>query len=222
MGRQKILITHLSKKQLIGTTSWLVPGTYYENAKLVSGKVDFVELLVYTWDEQTQELVNSEIDRLNSLTEHYGLFYTVHLPTDSIESVFEAHQYFEESKLKVLNYVVHPIPGVEKLLLFKGSEVSLENLKEKIVYHEKMAFDIGHHLLGEKFDSRYLKNVEEIHLMGVDGETDHLPIDENTLHRVRKIFGDQLKNVHLLCIEVFDFEDMNESLKVLKTFLISR
>lgn len=210
------------KKQLIGTTSWLVPGTYYENAKLVAQKVDFVELLVYTWDEQTYDLIDSEIDKLNWLTKHYGLLYTVHLPTDNTKNVFDAYEYFERSNLQIINYVLHPMTEIDKFLFLNGSKVSLENLKEKIIYHENMTFDIGHHLLGEKFDIRHIKNVKEIHLMGVNGQTDHLKIDECALHQVWNVFGNELKKVHLLCIEVFDIEGMFESLRILKNFLISR
>ncbi len=213
---------HLSKKQLVGTTSWLVPGTYYENAKLVAGKVDFVELLVYTWDEQTHDLVSTELDKLHHLTQEYGLLYTLHLPTDNIKNVSATYAYFKSSKLQILNYILHPMPGIEQFLSFNGAEISLENLKEEIFYHEHMVFDVGHHLLGKNFDKKYIKNVKEIHLMGVERGLDHLKIDEPTLHKVWEIFGDDLKRVQLLCIEVFDFRVMIESLEVLRDFLMKR
>ncbi|GAB4317675.1 cobamide remodeling phosphodiesterase CbiR [Pseudothermotoga sp.] len=206
-------------KKMIGTTSWLFPGTYYENARLVAQNVDFVELLVYTWDEETQNIIDVEIDKLNNLTEKYGLLYTVHLPTDNIENVFSAYRYFTISKLKIVNYVLHPLEGVETFLSLNGSNMSLENLKEKIIYHEKMTFDVGHHLLGKKFDTGFLKNVNEIHLMGVSQQKDHLRVNEETLIKISKIFGDSIEKIRLWCIEVFDINDMLESLSLVKSFL---
>lgn len=211
--------TNPSRKQLIGTTSWLMPGTYYQNAKLVAQQVDFVELLVYTWDQQTCDLMNSEISKLGSLSEKHGLFYTVHLPTDSIQNVVCAYEYFERSSLQIINYVLHPLNGIERFLFQNGSRVSVENLREKIVYHQNMTFDIGHHLLGERFDCKYTKNVNELHLMGVHDQRDHLRIDKETMQQVLEIFREELRRIPLLCVEVFDIQDLFESLKVLKAFL---
>lgn len=98
------------KKQLVGTTSWLVPGTYYENARLVAQSLNFVELLVYQWDRETKALFDSEKEKLISLHERYGLIYTVHLPTNDFEEVLKAYDYFERlsCKLSVVNYILHP------------------------------------------------------------------------------------------------------------------
>lgn len=198
-------------KQLIGTTSWLVPGTYYENARLVAQIVDFVELLVYTWDEKTIQLIHSEIDKLNSLTEKFDLFYTVHLPTDNAENAISAYDYFSKSKLKILNYVLHPMDGAQNLLYKHAKQISLENLKEKIEYHQNMTFDVGHHILGKKFPREFVKNVKEIHLMGVTENKDHLRLNERALNEVKNLFKEKIKKVPLLCFEVFDIKDMIDS-----------
>ncbi|MCS7233056.1 MAG: hypothetical protein N3C62_00530 [Synergistetes bacterium] len=202
----------LPKKQVIGTTSWLVPGTYYENALIASPFVDFIELLVYTWDEDTKALLISEIEKLNSLTEKNNLLYTVHLPTDNIINVEMAYDFFLKSNLKIINYVLHPMEGIEKFLLKNGKNVSLENLKEEIVYHENLTFDIGHHMLGKKFPKSYIKNIREVHLMGVIGEEDHLKLNEATLNELINFLGERLTSIPIICFEVFNIDDAVESI----------
>ena len=63
----------------LGTTSWLTGGDFLADARLVAGRVDFVELLVYTWDREMQARVAASLDALAAL----DLEYTLHLPTDS-------------------------------------------------------------------------------------------------------------------------------------------
>jgi len=41
----------------LGTTSWLTGENFLDNARLVEGQVDFVELLVYTWDKEMRAKV---------------------------------------------------------------------------------------------------------------------------------------------------------------------
>lgn len=202
----------MKKSQLIGTTSWLVPGTYYENARLVAQFVDFVELLVYTWDNDTRSLLESELRKLNHLTEMYGLKYTVHLPTDNFENVKKALD-FLEGKLEIINYVVHPYNSNEfEEFLRTFEKVSVENLKERVYYSDRMVFDTGHHLTGEKVELNKVKKINEIHLMGVKDDKDHLNVNEDTLNTLHGIFADELFNVELLCFEVFSMKDFIESL----------
>uniref|UniRef100_A0A7C5U5Y5 Sugar phosphate isomerase/epimerase n=1 Tax=Fervidobacterium nodosum TaxID=2424 RepID=A0A7C5U5Y5_9BACT len=205
-------MSKIIKKQLIGTTSWLVPGTYYENARLVAQFVDFVELLVYTWDSDTKNLLESELPKLNHLTEVYGLKYTVHLPTDNFENVKKALD-FLEGKLEIINYVVHPYVSNEfEEFLRTFEKVSVENLKERVYYSDRMVIDIGHHLTGEKVELNKVKKITEIHLMGVKDGKDHLSIDEKTLSTLHDILGDELFDIELLCFEIFSMKDFIESL----------
>lgn len=210
-----------TKRPLIGTTSWLIPGTYYENARIVSEIVDFVELLVFTWDEETRNLLNSEVKKLSSLTEKHGLLYTVHLPTDNIENVKEAYSFLSKSGLKIINYVLHPISGIDRLLSIHGKEISLENLRDMIVLHENLTLDIGHHLLGEKLPRRYIKKVKEVHLMGVSEKEDHLKLNEETLQELKRIFDGNIKEIPMICLEIFNLNDMLESLALLRRHLES-
>ncbi len=207
-------------KQLIGSTSWVIPGTYYENAKLISKYVDFVELLVYTWDEETKKLFEEEIRGLEELQKE-EFFYTVHLPTDNAENVLKALEYFERSDLNILNYVLHPLDNLDEKVL-KNKKVSLENLKEKVVFHNRLTFDIGHHLLGQKVP-RDFKNFVEFHIMGVDLEKgkDHLPLDKETCEIIfNKLWFDILK-VPLVCFEIFSFEKLLDSIETYKGTLFN-
>lgn len=202
------------KRQLIGTTSWLVPGTYYENARLVAQFVDFVELLVYTWDKDTKELLTSEIDKLYSLTQLYNLKYTVHLPTDSFENVKKAINFFSihEGKIRVLNYVTHPFENSEfDLFLKEIPNLSVENLNKKVYYAESMVFDVGHYLLGTDVDFSKVGEIKEVHIMGVRKGKDHLTVDENTLKIVHGVLSKKLFEVELLCFEVFSLVDFVNS-----------
>ena len=74
---------------MVGTTSWIEPGTYYQNARLLAGKVDFVELLVYIWDKEVERLFKKEVPLLKGL----NLKYAVHLPTDNLDYCREAYAF---------------------------------------------------------------------------------------------------------------------------------
>lgn len=201
-------------RQLIGTTSWLVPGTYYENARLVSQLVDFVELLIYRWDGPTHKLLLEEVDKLRRLTERHGLLYTVHLPTERLDEVVAALEFFD-SELHVIGYVVHPIdePDFEKLVL--GHErVAVENLMDTFRVHRRTVFDVGHHLNGVKVNGDFLENTVELHLMGVEGGLDHRELNLETLERVWETLGTRLLEVPLICFEVFDLAQLIRSMVV--------
>lgn len=210
-------ITREKKDQLIGTTSWLVPGTYYENARLVAQIVDFVELLIYTWDEDTEKILKLEIDKLKMLTEKYDLKYTVHLPTDSIENVEKALVFFDE-KLNIINYVIHSFKEDKfAKLLEKYDKLSVENLKEDIQYHKRFVYDVGHSILGAKVDLYKLLNsgeVTEIHLMGIKNGKDHLQVSFEDLNMVYEELGDLLLSTKLICFEVFSLKELINSITV--------
>lgn len=207
-------------RQLIGSTSWLVPGTYYENARLVAQLVDFVELLVYTWDLDTFNLFEKEIGKLRALSENYGLKYSIHLPTDDLKNVRSVLSYFD-SKLPVINYVLHPYDGDGFYDLLNGNfgeQISVENLKEKFVNFKRTVFDIGHHLLGVKVDGVFLSNVVELHVMGVENGKDHRKLNMETLEEMYSIFGNRMYEIEYVCFEIFDLNDLIESLKLWNVF----
>jgi hypothetical protein len=78
---------------------------------LVAGQVDFVELLVYTWDREIRAKVASWLDGLAAL----DLEYTVHLPADDVQGALAAARFFEESGFPLLNMTLHPLPGWRQL-----------------------------------------------------------------------------------------------------------
>ncbi|AEH51780.1 hypothetical protein [Pseudothermotoga thermarum] len=203
-------------KQLLGSTSWLVAGTYYENAKLVVNKVDFVELLVYAWDEETKKLIEDEMNGLVEL-QSKGLFYTVHLPTDDALMALQAFRYFENSPMKILNYVLHPMNGLDELLL-NSKKVSIENLTEKFVEHERITFDVGHYFLGVKNSKVLPEKIVELHMMGFDerAKKDHLPIDRKMLKLIRDRLWFDICKIPLVCFEIFDFDQVLMSIRIYK------
>ncbi|MGC8821039.1 MAG: cobamide remodeling phosphodiesterase CbiR [Fervidobacterium sp.] len=219
---------NLQKQHLIGTTSWLIPGTYYENARLVAQLVDFVELLIYTWDEETKELLDKELKSLKKLHEKYGLVYSVHLPVDTLENVKAVLRYFNEDKngeegldkkLPIINYVVHPFNDSDFLEIINSNEkIAVENLSQEVINHHRTVFDIGHHLLGKKVDHSFLENIVEVHVMGVENGKDHKKLNEKTLDEIYKILRNKFHKVDYVCFEVFDLNDLIESLKIWKKY----
>ncbi len=203
--------------QLIGTTSWVIPGTYYENVEYITkrfSEIQFIELLVFTWDKETYKLFEKEKGYLNKIAFQKGIAYTVHLPTDSIENILNAFHYLEKS-LEVANYVLHPLCDTsdkEFTKILNHPKVSFENLKERVVNHSRTVFDIGHHILGKNVDSEFLNNIIEIHMMGVEGGTDHKVLDLETLSQIYKILSNKLFTVRYICFEVFDENELETSL----------
>ena len=181
----------------LGTTSWLTGANFLDNARLVEGRVDFVELLVYTWNPVMRRQVASWLDRLAAL----DLEYTVHLPTDEPVGALAACQFFVESGFPLLNMTLHPMPGWRNLPW--PPLVALENLIDVVEYHPRFTFDLTHSLLGHPLPEPCLPSIVELHLSGTDGSTDHLRLDEDTLHRAKPYLREGL----LVCMEIFDLED---------------
>lgn len=57
-------------------------------------------------------------------------------------------------------------------------------------------------LLGRPLPDHYLPHIVELHLSGTDGRSDHLPLDEDTLHRAAPL----LRKGLLVCLEIFDLD----------------
>ncbi|WP_448377228.1 cobamide remodeling phosphodiesterase CbiR [Fervidobacterium sp.] len=210
--------------QMIGTTSWVIPGTYLENVEYITknfSQIHFIELLIYTWDTETYNLLEKEKKYLQKLAETKQIRYTVHLPTDNFYNVIRAFEYLEDA-LEIENYVVHPFfddfesEEMKKLLLHR--KISFENLKEKFVHYKRTVFDIGHHLLGKKVDDKFLESVVEIHLMGVEDEKDHQIVNLETLEEIYSLFSYKLFTTKYICFEVFSEEGLEESLNVWNEF----
>ena len=192
----------------IGSASWVEPGTYYHNARLLAGKVDFVELLVYTWDEETKTLLKREIPLLKKL----DIAYTIHLPTDKLICCRKAYSFLASSGLKILNFTLHPLPGWEGFIAGK-EDVSLENLVERYPLYSRMTLDIGHSLLAG-LDPIYFSGAEikEVHVHGVNNGRDHQEVTEKELDCLKNFWKDDL----LVNIEVFELKTLVNSLRRIK------
>lgn len=191
----------------LGTTSWLTGENFLDNARLVAGRVDFVELLVYTWDRAMRAKVASWLDGLAAL----DLEYTVHLPTDSAEGALEAARFFIESGFPLLNMTLHPLPGWNQLSW--PSLVALENLIDRVEFHPRITFDLTHSLLGLPLPASFHPHIVELHLSGTDGRRDHLPLDAATLEKAAVLLHDNL----LICCEIFDVDDALQAVERLRS-----
>ena len=181
----------------LGTTSWLIGENFLDNARLVEGRVDFLELLVYTWDHRWRARVSRWLEGLAGL----NLEYTVHLPTDTTANALAAAHFFEQSGFPLLNMTLHPLQGWRELDW--PALTAMENLTNRVEFHPRYTFDLTHSLLGQPLPDHYLPHIVELHLSGTDGELDHLPLDPATLERARPLLCPN----RLVCFEIFDPDD---------------
>ncbi|WP_310599488.1 hypothetical protein [Desulfobulbus sp.] len=181
----------------LGTTSWLIGENFLDNARLVEGKVDFVELLVYTWDASMRAKVASWLDGLAAL----NLEYTLHLPTDRTENALAAAEFFATCGLPLLNMTLHPLPGWREVAW--PDLMALENLIDRAEFHHRYTFDLTHSLLGAPLPAHYHPHIVELHLSGTDGRIDHLPLDDATLQAAIPFLRQEM----LVCFEIFDPDD---------------
>jgi len=188
---------------MIGCTSWLVPGTWLENARLAQGLVDYDELLVANWDNETRETLECELPELLKL----DLQYAVHLPMTNAAQAWEAFQFFEERHVPVLDYVLHPMPHWRDYAW--GSLVAVENLKNVLDPYPRMVFDIGHHLLGKPFPKEWKSRIVEVHAMGVVGGHDHVALDAATASLIAPWISEHT----LVTFEVFDLTALKTSIQ---------
>jgi hypothetical protein len=191
----------------LGTTSWLTGENFLDNARLVEGQVDFVELLVYTWDRAMQAKVVSWLDGLAGL----DLEYTVHLPTDRVEHALAAAQFFAASHFPLLNMTLHPLSGWQQIAW--PELMALENLTNRVEFHPRLTFDLSHSLLGRPLPDHYHSHVVELHLSGTDGRIDHLPLDHTTLHAALP----HLRGKMLVCFEIFSVDDALAAVNQVRT-----
>jgi sugar phosphate isomerase/epimerase len=205
---------------IIGATSWQIPGTYLENLELMYPSVDFTELLVYTWDEQTKALLDEEWEKMLILCP-----LSIHLPTDSLTHVREALEYFREKE--VYRLTMHPFLPLEDTLEIYlryrqvyQDRLLLENLENGLfdrmierygTDHFRFTFDVGHYFLLRKdiceFFRAHGNRIGEIHFHGVFDKKDHSFPDEGTF----KYFADTVKQYDSLvnvpvCVELFEWE----------------
>ena len=195
----------------LGTTSWLIGENFLDNARLVEGRADFLELLVYTWDESWRAKVSRWLEGLAAL----DLEYTVHLPTDTAANALAAARFFAECGFPLLNMTLHPLPGWREL---DWPELTaLENLTNRVEFHPRYTFDLTHSLLGHPLPEHYHPHIIELHLSGTDGQLDHLPLDTNTLELARPL----LQKERLVCFEIFDADDALAAVEMVRRMAAS-
>lgn len=194
----------------LGTTSWLTGENFLDNARLVEGRVDFVELLVYTWNRDMRAKVGSWLDGLAAL----NLEYTVHLPTDDAEGALAAALFFVESGFPLLNMTLHPLPGWRYLAW--PAQVAVENLINQIEFHPRITYDLTHSLLGLPLPEHFYPHIVELHLSGTDGRLDHLALDTGTLEKASALLHNNL----LVCCEIFDTEDALQAVSMVRSLAL--
>lgn len=181
----------------LGTTSWLIGENFLDNARLVEGRADFLELLVYSWDASWQAKVGRWLEGLAAL----DLEYSVHLPTDSVANALAAAHFFVASGFPLLNMTLHPLPGWRAFDW--PALMAMENLTDRVELHPRYTFDLTHSLLGLPLPAHFHSHIVELHLSGTDGSIDHLPLDAKTLGLAQPFFRKDL----LVCCEIFAAED---------------
>ncbi len=204
----------------LGATSWQIPGTYLDNARLLAGHAVFSELLVYTWNDALQSMLEREWDAMSRLLE-----LSVHLPTDSLEHAASALQFFRNRE--VLRYTIHPVPDAPALRRFLqsgvelvGERLCLENLENDVFEMvmpdiEDIPFsvtlDYGHllfmHASAERFLDAWGTRVQEIHFHGYDGANCHVDADGPTLSGFAGMMDGRFRGCADLpvCVETFDW-----------------
>ncbi len=182
----------------------MMPGTYLDNARVLEGTVDFVELLLYEWNDDVKQMLFSSMDELLEL----DLEYTAHLPMNSSIDAKNALDFFEDAGFPILNYVLHPMKGWRNFIW--NERVALENLKNQIVPYDRMVFDVGHHILGIPFPKELKSKIVEVHMMGVKDGKDHLPLNLGIVQIVDEFLNEDA----LINFEVFSLHELESSLRV--------
>jgi len=219
---------------IVGATSWQIRGTYLDNVKLIANHLDCCELLVYTWDLPTEELLIKEMGAIIQQTP-----ISIHLPTDTLENVKCAVAFFE--KFNCLNLTVHPFADFKGLADFyfnhvanrSNNKLCLENLEDNTfnefmnyVGQEKekltITMDYGHLLYtGESVDAfynEYAPQIREIHFHGANQDKAHIYPDKTSLETFQKFitthdFPESLP----VCVELFHWPETKQLVKALKT-----
>jgi hypothetical protein len=205
----------------IGAVSWIQKGTYFENARLLASHVDYVELLVHTWDTATKNLLEKELPLLRTLP----LAYSVHLPSDTIYKCREAYTFFHAHRFPVQNFVLHPLAGWQNFIAGKN-DISLENLIDTYPLYQRMTIDVGHLILARTFPLLALNNtarlrIVSLHVHGVWKGKDHCILNNQTVNYIRDLrrlapaFAAAMDNT-LVTFEVFNYQKLLKSIRRFK------
>lgn len=216
---------------IISTPSYVIPGTYLENVRVISkdNRIGSVELLFFIYDGDTENLFLKEREDIRRFRKQ--LRFTVHMP-DNLTSRHEG--LIEATGDIAASYVLHPPEGdpvsfaemVKGWVSRYGKRFLLENLIERD-FSETLELcgdaidiccDCGHLLIrGERplsFLQHYGSRVREIHLHGVKDGWDHKPFSAN--ERWFQEIVPFLSSFSGICnIELFALEEVKKVLDVL-------
>ncbi len=219
---------------MIGATSWQIRGTYLENVEHIKDQLEFCELLVYTWNKTTSDLLQKEIEKILELTN-----ISVHLPTDNLENAKIAFDFFKD--FECINMTLHPFVNFKKLADFyfttmednKGASISIENLENDLFFdfvdylkdesdNLLITMDYGH-LLFEKrsiseFYKRFCDGIKEIHFHGADEKKAHIYPTKQEIADFKTFITKHplLQNIPV-CIELFKWGETSKLVRELKS-----
>ena len=218
-------------KVMIGATSWQINGSFLENIEHRGENIQFCELLVYTWNSNTERTFIREIDDIRRQTK-----ISVHLPTDKLEHVKNAYAFFKDREY--LNITIHPFMNFKEFADFYfsitegGKKISIENLENDLFFefcdylkeetsNIKVTMDYGH-LLFEKrsvefFYERFSGQITEIHFHGSNEKKAHVFPDQKTIKDFEKFAKNKkLSDDFPVCIELFNLEEAKKVAATLK------
>jgi hypothetical protein len=213
----------------LATPSWVMPGTYLENIKFLSGKdaISVVELLFFLYDDGIRADFLREYPEISKFTGRFT--FTAHLP-DNLQAGHEELVSLLSPLVK--HFIVHPSAfaaeqarylkdwmeryGERRFLLENTAPGRLETVLQYFDGNMPLCMDTGHLLLkGESpadFVRRYGGRISEVHLNGIDdGDFGHRPVhsrDEWFLELVpflRSFRG-------IINIELFSWDEVQQSI----------
>ncbi len=215
---------------IISVPSYVIPGSYYENVKLIAGykAVKSIELLFFFFDSETKELFKREKQSIKTYTDCFS--FTVHMP----EHLLVEHvEIVELTRDLAARYIIH-LPEsntaqfmgeLERWRAMYGNIFLIENLIHMdIEYYLNqdptlpVCCDTGHLLLRGKDINNFLRNYEtrikEIHLHGVMDGKDHKLFGPEEPWFVELIpFLQKFRGV--VNLEVFSVREVEEVLRIL-------
>lgn len=167
------------------------------------------------------------VDTINRFIERTQLLS----PTTSTLHLVQPMSMNNKSDMKVwlesLYWSMERVIGKE----IKGEDLSIENLFYPLTliksliddFQLSVCLDIGHIVLSKQdiennFDE-WREKITIVHLHGVDGEKDHLGLDQMPLAQLEKIMIKLHGFTGVVSLEVFSFSKLHNSMEILKNFL---
>lgn len=223
------------KKLKIATTSFIIPSDRINNIKFINKYIDNIELLYFEGKKFNDLPTPREINFFKNT----NLSYTVHLPInihyyDKIEkyialfhnldniSSFIMHSQYNK---KIVKYIIDLQNKYKKDILIENTIFNLTQVKNFIRNEINICFDIGHILPYYNnysiinFLNIYKKHIKYLHVYGsLDGKK-HQSLKYLDNHLLALLIKFAIHNNITFCIEVFNINDLIESINILKCFL---